>query len=177
MLRCRLPPVELDDAEARLWARLLVGGDREPPRIRTFTGAGSLRAWLRRCAAREALGVLRHRRDPSDDCVADVPAPDGTPEDQMLQAEHAGTFRAAFFAALRSLDDRERAVLRLSVVESVPTPDIAERYGVHRVTVARWIGTARAKLARRTGRAFRDRFGPREPVAVDQLDITLSSIL
>ena len=177
MLRCRLPAVEIEDAEARLWARLLVGGRRESPRIRSFSGVGTLQAWLRRCATREALTELRRRRVEHDLPVPDVAASSSTPEEALLKHEHARTFQAAFRRAVGSLDARERSVLRESVVDGVPTPEIARRLGVHRVTVARWLAAARTKLARRTARIYRDHFGARANVALGDVDLALSTLL
>jgi RNA polymerase sigma-70 factor, ECF subfamily len=172
MRRCRLPSAELDEAESRLWTRLLVG-DVDGPRIRGYAGTGSLRAWLRRCAAHEALATLRRRR-PETDAPCELADPDDDPERRMLTAEHATAFREVFAAALRSLDVREGEVLRAAVLDGESSIDIAARYGVHRVTVARWLASAREKLARRTTRMLRDRLGPGARVALSRVDITLS---
>jgi RNA polymerase sigma-70 factor (ECF subfamily) len=175
MRRCRLPSGEIEDAEARLWTRLLVG-DAEGPRIRGFAGTGSLRAWLRRCAAHEALATLRRRRVETD-APGELADPADDPERRLLCAEHSAAFRDVFAAALRSLDPREREVLRASVLDGESSVDIAARYGVHRVTVARWLASARETLARRTGRMLRDRLGPHARVALSRIDITLGSAL
>ena len=177
MRRCRLPAAEIEDAEARLWTRLLVG-DADGPRIRGYAGTGSLRAWLRRCAAHEALAALRRRRpDAPPDARAEVADPTGDPERRLLRDEHAAAFRDVFAAAIATLDPREREVLRAAVLDGESSVEIAERYGVHRVTVARWLAAAREKLARRTGRMLRDRLGPSARVALSRVDITLPRVL
>ena len=171
MRRYRLSDAESEEAEARLWARLLVGLDGERPRILTFAGTGSLRAWLRQCAAREALGVLRRRRPQRDVLPTDLLDDSGDPEDRALAVEHSVAFREAFSEALESLEPLERELLRLCLVEQVSSAELAARHGVHRVTVTRWLGAARSKLARRTGRMLRDRLGPRARVALGQVDM------
>jgi RNA polymerase sigma-70 factor (ECF subfamily) len=177
MRRCRLPAAEIEEAEARLWTRLLVG-DPDGPKIRGYAGTGSLRAWLRRCAAHEALAVLRRRRPESGpDAPWELVDPAEDPERRLLSAEHAAAFRDVFAVALASLEPREREVLRAAVLDGESSVEIASRYGVHRVTVARWIAGAREKLARRTGRMLRDRLGPLARVALSRVDITLGRVL
>jgi RNA polymerase sigma-70 factor (ECF subfamily) len=177
MRRCRLPSAEIEDAEARLWTRLLVG-DVGGPRISGYAGTGSLRAWLRRCAAHEALATLRRRRpELADGREWALPDPGDDPERGLLAAEHASAFRDVFAAAVASLDPREREVLRAAVLDGESSVQIAGRYGVHRVTVARWLAAAREKLARRTGRMLRDRLGPLARVALSRVDITLPRVL
>ena len=62
------------------------------------------------------------------------------------------------------------------LLEHTPSTALAARYGVHRVTVTRWLGAARSKLARRTGRMLHDRLGPRARMALSQVDITLGDL-
>ncbi len=177
MRRCGLPAGEIADAEARLWTRLLVG-DAKGPRIRGYAGTGTLRAWLRRCAAHEALASMRRRRPEAiADAQTDVADPADDPERRLLDAEHAAAFREVFTAAIATLDPHEREVLRSAVLDGESSVEIAARYGVHRVTVARWLAATRDKLARRTGRMLRDRLGPSARVALSRVDITLPRVL
>jgi RNA polymerase sigma-70 factor (ECF subfamily) len=177
MRRCRLPSADIEEAESRMWTRLLVGG-ADGPRIAGYAGTGSLRAWLRRCAAHEALAMLRRRRpEHDDDATCRLPDPGDDPERGLLVAEHAAAFRDVFTLAVATLDPRERDVLRAAVLDGESSVEIAARYRVHRVTVARWLATAREKLARRTGRMLRDRLGPLAHVALSRIDITLPRVL
>lgn len=178
MLSCRLPASEVDEALARMWDRLLVGTEGVPPKIGTFRGTGSLRSWLRRCAVREALSTLRRLRAPLQDLeTAPVSDPRADPERSLLRVEHADHFREAFGLALQSLQPRQREVLRLAVLEGASSSELATRYGVHRVTVARWLAAARETLRRRTHRMLRDRACTFERLALSQLDVSLARVL
>ena len=178
MLACRLPASELDEALARMWTRLLVGTEGVPPKIGTFRGTGSLGSWLRRCAVREALSTLRSLRDPLQDLETEpVSDPRPDPERSLLRVEHAHHFREAFGLALDSLKPRQREVLRLAVLEGASSNELAARYGVHRVTIARWLAAARETLRRRTERMLRDRACTFERLALSQLDVSLARVL
>ncbi len=143
-----------DRAELRqmLLERLLVDRPDQPARIRSYRGDGPLVGWLRVCAARELLMLQRRRKTAwyslEGDDLATVP----DPEHHAVVAEREHAFVCALGAGLDDLHPRERNVLRLSTLHGVPHEQIAAMYGVHRVTVARWLGGVRDKLRRATTR-------------------------
>ena len=52
---------------------------------------------------------------------------------------HGPAVRRMFRDALASLDDRQRDLLRLEILDGLPHQQIAELHGVHRTTVVRWM--------------------------------------
>jgi RNA polymerase sigma-70 factor, ECF subfamily len=68
-------------------------------------------------------------------------------------------FEDALKAQLTTLKLRDRAILRLHVVEGVSIERIAAAYGVHRVTVARWIWNAGEIVLEGVRRYFKSRYG------------------
>jgi RNA polymerase sigma-70 factor (ECF subfamily) len=102
---------------------------------------------------REAIGLLRQdARAPalSDDGVVELLAPRADPEEAAIDADLRARFRVAFEAAVATLQPRQRACLRLHVLDGVTLDELALTYGVHRATVARWLEAARATLATTT---------------------------
>lgn len=67
------------------------------------------------------------------------------PELRAIKERYASEFQRAFAAAFSELTANDRHLLRMSV-----SAKLARMYGTHRSTAARWLGTARARLARRT---------------------------
>ena len=122
------------DAFAKLWA-----AERED--------IASPRAYLTATARNLALNDLRRQRNaatdarPDIDAVALVDAAD--PETQLIAAEEM----ALANAALSALDPRLRQALTLHIVEGLTQPETAERLGVSRRTVQRYIETALSQLA------------------------------
>src|SRR6185295_9105601 len=55
-------------------------------------------------------------------------------------------FKAAIEAALAGLSERDRGVLRFTVEQGLTAHQVGRLYGVHRVTVARWIRSIRDTL-------------------------------
>jgi len=148
--RIRVDGAAADDIEQRVRTKVLVGA---PPKIASYTGRGSLAAWLRAIAVHEALSTNRadKRRGPHDgpSAIERMAAPE-SPEMAQLRARYAVPFQAAFAEALASLGPRDRNVLRLVYLEGLTAEQVGLAYGVHRVSVARWLGQIRESLFERT---------------------------
>jgi RNA polymerase sigma-70 factor (ECF subfamily) len=69
-----------------------------------------------------------------------------------MKGRYAAAFSAALREALACLEPRLRSVLRSTYVDGVSADKLAKLYGVHRVTVARWLGDARLAVAEDTRR-------------------------
>ena len=67
-------------------------------------------------------------------------------EMQALERQYREELRSAFADALGGLTSRQRAILRLSVVEGLSGTKIAELYGVDRATGKRWLAAVRRDL-------------------------------
>jgi len=86
--------------------------------------------------------------------------------------------------ALRVLDDRERMIFRLYVVDGLSVERIAKVYGVSQSTVSRWVAKARDGVTAEARRLLRERLllseAEFESVAglmISQLDLSVSRIL
>lgn len=153
-------PAFVDEALQQVRERLLcVGGldgahgqgSQVQPRIASYLGQGSLRRWVRAAALRVALNLRRSERAPihqsaEPDALADVATAQLDPELALVKARYRPALKAAFAQAVASLSSRERNVLRLHLMDGLPAEQIGQMYGVHRVSVARWLGQLRQQL-------------------------------
>lgn len=161
----------VDEAMHEVRVRLLVETEEGPARIRSYLGRGPLTHWVRVVAMRTATSLKRHaspEQSGADELFAALPHAGTSPELKVLRAELAGPFHAAFRAALATLEVRERNVLRLYLLEGVPSETIGTMYGVHRATVARWIASAHERVLGETRRRLGAELGAR-PKDLDTL--------
>jgi RNA polymerase sigma-70 factor (ECF subfamily) len=130
--------------------RLLVapaGGG--PARVATYSARGSLSAWVRVVATREAARMrARINREVAadDDELEQLIAGDDNPEIGYLKRLYRGEFKRAFQAAVAALDDRARLVLRQHTLDRLGIDRLAALHHVHRATAARWVESARAAV-------------------------------
>jgi RNA polymerase sigma-70 factor, ECF subfamily len=189
----RLPA---DELRQRLRIKLFVaapaaepGGAERPARIHDYTGFGFLENWLKVTAVRDfidlARGEARRRiEDELDDEVLGVVDPATHPALAQARRELGGTVKRAFAAAVAELSPRERNFLRLAHVDGLTLDQIAATYQVHRATVARVLGAARAALLARTRAAVAaevgaddDRLDSVVGLLDSRLDLSLSRVL
>ncbi|HUJ59825.1 MAG TPA: hypothetical protein VLX92_15080 [Kofleriaceae bacterium] len=123
----------------------------EPERragLAEYTGRGNLRGYLRVIATRELIKVInRARKEVAIEPVLERLEVERAPELSVLRARHGADIQASLRAALDALGERDRALLRYSLVDGLNVDRIGELYGVHRATAARWIAAARDALA------------------------------
>jgi RNA polymerase sigma-70 factor, ECF subfamily len=171
--------------------RLLVSpATGEPPRIVKYLARGSLAAWVRVVATREALRVLpraqrseRHAAA-SDEQLAGLTASDDDPEVGYLKRHYRDEFKQAFHVAVAALDARERLLLRQHALDGLSIDQLAALHGVHRATAARQVHSARDAVLAATRRELtrRLRLSPRALASVmrlihSQLDLSLPRVL
>lgn len=185
----RIDPSEdfVDEAIHELRIRLLVDGEQGPARIRAYLGRGPLAHWVRVVAMRIAYGLKRQRpvEEPApEELFAALPFEGTSPETKSLRADLARPFHEAFTAALASLDVRERNVLRLYLLEGVPSEVIGTMYGVHRATVARWVAATHEHLLSETRRRLAAELGVIGPdldtlmrLATRGIEISIATVL
>jgi RNA polymerase sigma-70 factor (ECF subfamily) len=145
----------VDDTIQTLSLRMLTGNR---PILRAYNGAGSLKAWLRITAIREAVRATRKQNAISAEEITDALA--DTTMDPALRYQrklYQDEFRAAFELAIASLSVRDRNLLRQSVVYGATVDDLGAIYNVHRATAAKWVAQARQRLADETKRHMVDR--------------------
>jgi RNA polymerase sigma-70 factor (ECF subfamily) len=143
-------PSFADDVAQELREKLLVA---RPANIGKYAGRATLRSWLTTSAVRTALN-LRRRKD--DAATARQPLgssakgvyPDA--ELEVLRARYRERFEDAVRAALESLPERDRALLRMHLAEGAGVDALAAALGVGRSTAHRWLAAARARLAEET---------------------------
>jgi RNA polymerase sigma-70 factor (ECF subfamily) len=127
--------------------RLLVArSDGDPPRIASYAARGSLAAWVRVVAAREAERMMpRARREVAaeNDELVHLLAADGDLEIGYLKRLYRDEFKRAFQVAIEALDDRARLVLRQHALDGLTIDQLAPLHRVHRATAARWVQGAR----------------------------------
>ncbi len=155
------------DALQTLRERLLLRRDSEMPRIGEYMGRSSLRTWLTTTASRTALNLRRNKDEQSHDQVrSDALVEAIPPELMMLRARYKPELEAAIREAVLGLEQRERALLRLNIADSLSIDALAKMYGVGRSTAARWLAAARDSLAERT----RACFCARAKISLDEYD-------
>ena len=156
-----LADADVADVEQTVRMRLLVGTPDEPARIIGYAGLGKLGGLVRVALTREALSLLRRRKTAgttSEDWLDALASPDDDPALLQLKAQHRAAFKAAFEAAVRQLEPREHALLRLHLVRRHSIDQVGAVYGVHRATAARWIEAARRRLRSLTNTILVERF-------------------
>jgi RNA polymerase sigma-70 factor (ECF subfamily) len=176
-----------DEVRQTLRERLLVvSGPGEPPRIATYSGDGPLAAWVRVAAVRTALNLLEKmdERVGHDSRAVERAAATATPEQEVLASHQHATFREVLEQAVSALPAEQRTALRLHFADGLTGDEIAEKLGISRATVTRWLSTARAFLLRETKRLLADRLrlSPADAesfiaAARSRLDLSLSVLL
>lgn len=139
---------DVEDVRQTVCERLLVAADG-PPRIARYTGEISLRSWVRVIATRIAIDHARRqvRDQPLEEAMlAELLADGVAPDLAELKARYRQQFKAAVEAALAGLSDRDRGVLRFTIEHGLTADQVGQLYGVHRVTIARWIRSIRDAL-------------------------------
>lgn len=143
-------PSQIDEIMQRVRVRILVGERDNEAKLRSYTGRGRLAAWARVVAVRVAYNLLAER-DPGlasqqeESLVQAATDALEDPELQLLLTRYAPALTQAVQTALAALGQRERALLRLSLLDQLSIDQIGAIYGRDRSTAARWI--ARAKQA------------------------------
>jgi RNA polymerase sigma-70 factor (ECF subfamily) len=140
-------------------ARLFVG---PAPRILGYDARAPLEQWIKVVAIRTAIDM--HRTETAGpraeaEWLATLSAHESDAATTLIRQEHKAAFEEALRDQLGRLSPRDRTILRLHVVEGVSVETLATSYGVHRVTVARWIWNAGERVLDGIRLHFRERFG------------------
>lgn len=181
-------PAETAELVQIVRVRLLVKKPRaEQPAIASFSGRSSLASWVKVVAMREAarlLGRDRREKQLEDDRLSHELAAGDNPELAHLKQRYREEFRIAFAEAVSALPDRDRLLLRQSLLDKLGIDALATQQGVHRATVARWLSAAREAVVEGTRDALRARLrvAPTELESIlrlirSQLDVSLAGAL
>jgi RNA polymerase sigma-70 factor, ECF subfamily len=149
-----------DEVRQILRDKLFVASAGAPPKIVGYSGRHPLAAWIRIAARRVGISLRRGesvRAKVSAAALSEVLPSGADPELDYLKARYRAEFREAFQAAVAALTDRERVMLRLSLVEGLSHDKIAPIYGVTQPTITRWIAKARESISESTHRILCER--------------------
>lgn len=140
----------LDDLRQRMREKLLFGA---PPAILGYAGVGALRRWVRASVLNLLINIAQRemREQPTevevfDGVIGSMPGAEAAYVKLACRAD----FEAALEAAMKSLGDREKNLLRHAFVDLRNVGEIGAIYAVHRATAARWVAAARDKLVEET---------------------------
>lgn len=186
LARLRLDPATVEELLQHVRAKVLVGTG-SGPRLASYSARGPLAGWVRAIAVHEAMSARRAdvRRGPHDgpSAIERMPMGEG-PELAQLRAMYAVPFKTAFAEVLASLAARDRNVLRLVYVDGLTADQVGLAYGVHRVSVARWLQQIRAALFSRTKQLLQERlrlspteFESMTRMCLSQIDVSLDRLL
>jgi RNA polymerase sigma-70 factor (ECF subfamily) len=157
------------------------------PRIRAYNGASPLEQWIKTVAIRTAIDL--HRKEVSSPRGAAewskvTSGQEVSAETLLLRREHKREMEAALSKQLRALSLRDRTILRLHLIEKLSLEKIARAYGVHRVTVTRWVWNAGEIVLDGLRAHFLEHFGQSPPefdsvarLARSQLSLDLPNLL
>ena len=175
-----------DEVRQILWQRIFVGTAGKSPRIQSYAGRGPLAAWVAVAAQRVALDLRRSAARttglaPGADEILPVHQ---HPEIDYLRTRYKAEFEAAVQEALAALPDRDRLLLKLTIVSGLSHEQLANIYSVNQSTITRWIARAREQVLDATEREVCSKLGmpPGEfrslaGLLVSRLDLSISRVL
>lgn len=170
----KLPAATIEDVRSAVRDKLLLADGERPPRILDYAGRGKLRGLIHVSAGRTAISILRQTDKElpiaGDDVAARLASPEHDAELALIKEQYRAAFATAFADAARSLDRRDRNLLRLHFLGGVTLEQLAAMYGVHRATVVRWLAAARERVFEGT----RKRMGA--TIGHDELDEVMDLI-
>jgi len=176
----------MDDFVQDLWEALLVGRASGRASLLAYSGRGPLEGFVGITARRMALNRLRHHRAQARAAargVADTPTLGRDAELGFIKRRYRDAFQAAIEDAIQTLDDREREILCLHVVDGLTVERIGKLRGVSQSTVSRWIAAARThvlaearKLLRKRIPISKSEFDSLAKLLASEIDLSLSRV-
>lgn len=167
--RVRARPDQVEEVRSYLLRVLFVSEPGRPAALFEYSGCGDLRSYLRVIATREFVRVInKSRRDVtiSDDALLDMLSPNDDVALDFLRERYRGEVNTAIRAALTTLTDESRGLLRYAVVDGWSVDRIGALYGIHRATAARRVAAVRQELAT----AIRAELASRLSIDLDEVD-------
>jgi RNA polymerase sigma-70 factor (ECF subfamily) len=117
-----------------------------------YSGAGSLRGWLRSVILRTTMRLMRSRQKAvlaDEDYFLNLVAIDD-PELAHMRDVYRRELNAALKDSLLALSTRQRNLLRQQFIDGLSVDQLGRLYHVSRATAARWAAAARAALMETT---------------------------
>jgi RNA polymerase sigma-70 factor (ECF subfamily) len=165
--RLRATDAMVADVQGHLRRILFTAEPERGAALAAFTGRARLRDYLRVVASRELVRTInRARREVPIEPLLERLRLENEPEIALLKNRHGAELSVALRDALARLDERQRALLRYSVVEGASIDRIGEMYGVSRSSAARWVAAARDALVQH----MRDEVAVRLAIPIEDVD-------
>lgn len=152
------PAALADDIKQEVLQRLFVGTPDTLPKIGTFTGKGSLSAWLRAIAVRIALNLARTKKNQPHTTLGDddfISIDD--PELTYIKSAYREAFKEAFADATRALPAELQNFLRFYYLDGLDLAQIGTIYKLSVPTVSRRLARARAEVLEATRARLKER--------------------
>lgn len=138
-----------------------------PNRLGSYNGRGSLAGWLRAAVSHAAIdGFRRAARQVSLEEMEEegrLPQPGNPqpedPPDERLDARWGPVLAQALKEELAGLCARDRLLLNLYYIESIPLKAIGLQFGVHEATASRWLERLRRGVRKRVEHKLRKTHG------------------
>jgi RNA polymerase sigma-70 factor (ECF subfamily) len=138
------------EIEQEMLMELLVGTPVSPPELAGYAGRAPLTRWLEVVGHRAALRWLRAERTRGqvvERAAAEPTAVGETPaESNLLRERYRDDFERSLKEALGRVQERDRSLLRLHLVNNVSVDKIGKMLGVSQSTASRWLAGARENL-------------------------------
>jgi RNA polymerase sigma-70 factor (ECF subfamily) len=181
----RPTPQLVEEVSQQLRERLLLPSAGRPPRLATYSGRGSLAAWLCVTAVRTAMDALRSPSERASDPVPpDLELLGEDPAMAYLKNRYRGDVDEALRAGFRALSARQRLVLELHLVEGLSLDEIGAMHRISKSSAFRWVSDARQQVLAEARRILEDKLGVTADefaslvnLVRSQLDLSLSRIL
>ncbi|MBX3281102.1 MAG: sigma-70 family RNA polymerase sigma factor [Acidobacteria bacterium] len=172
-------PEDADDLASSIWAELYgLRTDKDGVRkskLAYYSGRGSLGGWLRAVTAQ--LAVDRHRKlsklvqveeDRDLEVLAEEAGSSGengivshaeSSEEMLIQKDSSDAVTAALRAAVDSLDDESRLILKLYYFDDRKLKDIGAAFGYHEATASRRLAKIQGDIRKRVEAALKREHG------------------
>lgn len=175
----KLSASAVEDVLQLVRSKLFVG-----ERLTRYAGQGKLEGLVRVIAVRTAISMQRKEGREALQTSTALMSSAVAPELELIKQRYRSHFELAFERAIDELSPRDRAVLKLHVLEHSSIDELGALYKVHRATAARWLEAIRDKLGDRTRELLAEDLAlpPAELESViravqSQVEVSLSRIL
>ncbi|WP_245919801.1 sigma factor-like helix-turn-helix DNA-binding protein [Melittangium boletus] len=184
----RLSASVIDEVCQLMRIHLLVGTREMGPQLASYKGQGPLETWLRISAARMAVKLSpssaeSHEEDVLESLAA-LPAPEPSPELELIRSRYRRDFLQALRDAFKSLSPDQRHLLRLHFGDGLSTPVLGRLFAKNQSTIWRRLQEARMAVYEETKRLLGERLGLNSKdfmsllwMLDSQLNLSLSQVL
>ena len=186
---------DAEDLASSIWAELyglrVDAEGRKKSKLAYYSGRGSLAGWLRAVVAQ--LAVDQHRKvskfvqieeDREFENLANEAASEGTsissngqnPEDAFTDQQTSNDVQEALAAAIASLEDEDRLVMKLYYFDELKLKDIAAMFGYHEATASRRLTRIQADLRKTVEKELKTKHGWTDTEVKRHLSDTAASL-